>query len=154
MTFSRCFSSFNLDLLLLESTQCFPALSIPLVTFSSESWHIHFRKHSIVRRFLVSDILAITCQWPPEKVTYTWSKKIDYSETLPECEWLELTMGAERGDALCLCFFVPAFSCRVIHCATLVNLFEFWLMIGVMGTHLSEVLGGLIMFHKHLALNR
>jgi hypothetical protein len=60
-------------------------------------------------------------------------------------------MGVEGGDALGFCFFVPAFCCGVIHCTTLGNLFEFCLMIGVMGAYLSEMLGGLIMFQKHLA---
>lgn len=120
------------------------------MTFSSDPWHIHFRKPSIVRQFLVSDILANTCQWPPEKVTYTWYKEIDYLESLlwMLMDWV-YNRDWGRGSFVFL-FLCSVFLYGVIHCLTLVNLFELFLMTGVIGAHLSVIFTGLIVFQRHL----
>lgn len=47
-------------------------------------------------------------------------------------------------------FLCSVFLYGVIHCLTLVNLFELFLMTGVMGAHLSEIFAGLIMSQRHL----
>lgn len=58
--------------------------------------------------------------------------------------------GSRQTRVLCVFVFVLNFYHWAIHYITLVNLFKFSFMICVMGNHLSEMFGGLIMFQKHL----
>lgn len=54
-----------------------------------------------------------------------------------------------REGILCISLS-SVFLYGVIHCLTLVNLFELFLMTGVIGAHLSVIFAGLIMFQRHL----
>lgn len=151
------FSPSNLDFL--------PFLNLKNIFFyccQYHWWHfIWFLTYSFYKTWhrkelLVCDILANGRQWPPEKVSSTPSYEVKFPERLLRILMNNSFSRSWEMDLFYICFssiFVVAvanFYHWVIHCVTLVNLFQFSFMIGVMGTHLSEMFWGLIMFQKHL----
>lgn len=122
------------------------------MTFSFDSWHIHLKKHGIVKSFFgqwhFGKHLPVATR-EGQLDSEQWNKLLWKASLNTNEQSLQWQLGG--WGLLCVCFhFVPNFYHWVIHYITLANLFEFSFMIRVMGTHLSEMFGDLIMFQKHL----